>query len=40
MLQGTVDVFILTAEGRRQVRADSSTWREYAAAVARVRNPA
>ena len=30
----------LTAEGRRQLRADSSTWREYAAAVGRVLDPA
>ena len=29
----------LTAEGRRQLRADSSTWREYAAAVGRVLDP-
>jgi transcriptional regulator len=30
----------LTADGRRQLRADSSTWREYAAAVGRVLDPA
>ena len=30
----------LTAEGRRQLRADSSTWREYADAVGRVLGPA
>ena len=30
----------LTAEGRRQLRADSSTWREYATAVGRVLDPA
>jgi PadR family transcriptional regulator PadR len=30
----------LTAEGRRQLRADSSTWREYADAVVRVLDPA
>ena len=30
----------LTAEGRRQLRAESSTWREYAVAVGRVLDPA
>jgi transcriptional regulator len=30
----------LTAEGKRQLRADSSTWREYADAVGRVLGPA
>ena len=30
----------LTNEGRRQLRADSSTWREYADAVGRVLDPA
>jgi transcriptional regulator len=30
----------LTAEGRRQLRSDSSTWREYADAVGRVLGPA
>ena len=30
----------LTAEGRRQLHADSSTWREYADAVGRVLGPA
>ena len=30
----------LTAEGRRQLRTDSSTWREYADAVVRVLDPA
>jgi len=30
----------LTADGRRQLRAESSTWREYAAAVGRVLDPA
>lgn len=30
----------LTTEGRRQLRADSSTWREYADAVGRVLGPA
>jgi transcriptional regulator len=30
----------LTAAGRRQLRADSSTWREYADAVGRVLGPA
>lgn len=30
----------LTAEGRRQLRAESSTWREYADAVGRVLDPA
>lgn len=30
----------LTAEGRRQLRSESSTWREYATAVGRVLDPA
>jgi len=30
----------LTSEGRRQLRADSSTWRAYADAVGRVLDPA
>ena len=30
----------LTAEGRRRLRADSSTWREYADAVGRILGPA
>jgi len=29
----------LTAEGRRQLRSESSTWREYASAVTRVLGP-
>ena len=32
--------YALTAEGRRQLRSDSSTWREYADAVGRVLDPA
>ena len=30
----------LTSDGRRQLRADSSTWREYADAVGRILGPA
>jgi PadR family transcriptional regulator PadR len=30
----------LTAEGRRQLRSELSTWREYASAVSRVLDPA
>jgi PadR family transcriptional regulator, regulatory protein PadR len=32
--------YTLTAEGRRQLRAESSTWRTYADAVSRVLDPA
>jgi len=32
--------YALTSEGRRQLRSDSSTWREYADAVGRVLDPA
>ena len=32
--------YALTTEGRRRLRSDSSTWREYADAVGRVLDPA